>query len=60
MRNGQDYCIVNRGDTLESIAEKYLGSRKLVPLLKELNDVSDPLVPGSLLWLHPEGLEPER
>lgn len=60
MEEGIDYCIVQCGDTLESVAEKYLGSQNLVPLLTELNDVSDPLVPGSLLWLHPDGLEPER
>ena len=60
MKEGVDFCVVQCGDTLESIAEKYLGSPQLVPLLRELNSVTDPLVPGSLLWLHPEGLEPER
>lgn len=60
MKEGVDFCIVQSGDTLAGIADKYLGSPMLVPLLRELNSVTDPLVPGSLLWLHPEGLEPER
>ena len=60
VKEGEDFCIVQCGDTLESISEKYLGSRELVPLLIELNDVSYPLIPGNLLWLHPEGLEPEH
>lgn len=60
MKEGVDFCIVQCGDTLAGIAEKYLGSPRLVQLLTELNDVTEPLIPGTVLWLHPDGLEPER
>lgn len=50
-----DYCIVRDGDTLESIAEKYLGESFMYPLLTQLNGVyEETLQPGMVLLLHPE------
>lgn len=51
----EDYYIVKDGDTLESIAEKFLGEKYLYPLLTQLNGVNEEtLQPGMVLLLHPE------
>lgn len=61
MKYGEDYCIVQEGDTLETIAERYLGDRMLVPLLLQINDIPDVELPtGMKLLLHPTGLEKEN
>lgn len=61
MKKELDYCIVRPGDTLETIAEKYLGDAKLWPLLCQINNIpEDGIEPGSVLLLHPIGLEPEN
>lgn len=50
-----DYYIVKDGDTLESIAERFLGEKYLHPLLTQLNGVNEnTLQPGMVLMLHPE------
>lgn len=50
-----DFCIVKDGDTLESIAEEFLGESYLHPLLTQLNGVNEEtLQPGMVLLLHPE------
>lgn len=60
MKYGEDYCIVQQGETLESIAERYLGDKALVPLLRQLNDIPDGVLEeGMKLLLHPPGLEKE-
>lgn len=51
----EDYCIVRDGDTMESIAEEFLGADYLYPLLTQLNGVDETtLQPGMALMLHPE------
>lgn len=50
----EDYYIVKEGDTLESIADRFLGIG-LAPLLTQLNGVDENTIkPGMRLWLHPE------
>lgn len=60
MRKGkrnEDYYVVEKGDTIESIADRFLGDG-LAPLLVQLNGVdNDSLMPGMTLLLHPEGCE---
>lgn len=56
----EDYYIVKYGDSLWSIAERFLGNGSLYPLIKQANCMtSDYIYPGMMLLLHPEGLEPE-
>ena len=56
----EDYYIVKYGDSLWSIAERFLGNGSLYPLIKQANCMtSDYIYPGMMLILHPEGLEPE-
>lgn len=53
----EDFYVVKDGDTLESIAEEFLGAG-LTPLLTQLNGVNEKtLQPGMVLLLHPEGCE---
>jgi FOG: LysM repeat len=53
-RENQDYYVVKEGDTLESIADRFLGVG-LAPLLTQLNGVDENTIkPGMRLWLHPE------
>ena len=53
-RENQDYYVVKEGDTLESIADRFLGVG-LAPLLTQLNGVNENTIkPGMRLWLHPE------
>lgn len=60
MKYGEDYCVVREGDTLESIAEKYLGDSSLAPLLRQINYISpDGIAPGNHILLHPIGLDRE-
>lgn len=55
----RDYYIVKEGDTIDSIAERFLGDG-LPQLLRQLNGISGNYVkPGTILLLHPRGLEPE-
>lgn len=55
----RDYYIVKEGDTLESIANRFLGEG-LTPLLAQLNGIQGNFVkPGTLLLLHPRGVVPE-
>lgn len=60
MRKGkrnEDYYIVEKGDTIESIADRFLGEG-LAPLLVQLNGIVDgSLQPGMVLLLHPDGCE---
>jgi len=57
----EDVYIVKPGDTMESIAEEFLGNPNLFPLLAQLNGVDNETIrPGMELLLHPEGLEPEK
>lgn len=61
MKLDEDYCIVRRGDTPETIAERYLGDKALVPLLRQLNDIPDGVLEeGMKLLLHPPGLKKEH
>ena len=61
MKYGEDYCIVQQGETLESIAERYLGSKSLTPLLRQINEIpGGVLTTGMRLLLHPTGLEKEK
>ena len=54
------FYVVRVGDTMESIAERFLGDG-LAPLLRQLNGIDDgDLRPGMTILLHPEGLAPER
>ncbi len=56
---GRDYYVVKAGDTIREIAKRFLGGRDLYPLLKQLNQMeSDEVEEGTVLLLHPEGLEP--
>ena len=56
-----DYYIVQKGDTLWGIAERFLGSGALYPLLQQLNGLKGTQVyPGMMLLLHPETAEPEK
>lgn len=51
----EDYYVVKDGDTMETIAEEFLGEAYLHPLLTQLNGVDDTtLQPGMVLLLHPE------
>lgn len=53
-RENEDYYVVKEGDTLESIADRFLGVG-LAPLLTQLNGVDENTIkPGMRLWLHPE------
>lgn len=53
----EDFYVVKDGDTLESIAEEFLGAG-LTPLLTQLNGVNEKNIhPGMVLLLHPEGCE---
>lgn len=57
---GEDYYIVRPCDTLEGIADMFLGDPKLTPLLRQINGLKDDRVaPGTPILLHPEGLESE-
>lgn len=60
MRKGkrnEDYYVVKEGDTLDAIAERFLG-KGLAPLLTQLNGVNEKNIhPGMVLLLHPEGCE---
>lgn len=60
MRKGkqnEDYYVVKSGDTIESIADRFLGEG-LAPLLVQLNGVNEKNIhPGMVLLLHPEGCE---
>lgn len=60
MMENEDYYVVKKGDTLESIALEFLGDANLSPLLKQINTVPDgELRDGLVLLLHPIGLEQE-
>lgn len=53
-RENEDYYVVKEGDTLESIADRFLGIG-LAPLLMQINGVNEKTIkPGMRLWLHPE------
>lgn len=53
----EDYYVVKEGDTLESIADRFLGVG-LAPLLTQLNGVNGKNIhPGMVLLLHPDGCE---
>ena len=53
-RENEDYYVVKEGDTLESIADRFLGVG-LAPLLTQLNGVDENTIKlGMRLWLHPE------
>lgn len=57
----EDYYIVKYGDSLWSIAERFLGNGSLYPLIKQLNGMtSDYIYPGMMLILHPASAEPEK
>lgn len=57
---GEDYYIPRPCDTLEGIADMFLGGAELAPLLAQLNGLRDgKAIPGVPILLHPEGLEPE-
>ena len=58
---GEDYYIVQKGDTLWGIAERFLGDGTLYKLIQQINSMgnSTMVYPGMMLLLHPEGLEPE-
>lgn len=59
-KDGEDYYIVQDGDSLWDIAERFLGAGYLYPLLKQANGLtSDTIHAGMMLLLHPEELEPE-
>lgn len=54
----EDYYIVKYGDSLSSIAERFLGAWNLYPLIKQANCMtSDDIYPGMMLLLHPEEQE---
>ena len=58
---GEDYYIVKQYDTLWGIAERFLGNGSLFPLLQQLNGLTGTtILPGMMILLHPEGLEPEK
>ena len=53
----EDYYVVKEGDTLDAIAERFLGEG-LAPLLTQLNGVNGKNIhPGMVLLLHPDGCE---
>lgn len=53
----EDYYVVEEGDTLDAIAERFLGEG-LAPLLTQLNGVNEKNIhPGMVLLLHPDGCE---
>ena len=57
----EDYYIVKYGDSLWSIAERFLGHGSLYPLIKQANSMtSDYIYPGMMLLLHPATTEPEK
>ena len=57
----EDYYIVKYGDSLWSIAERFLGAGNLYPLIKQANCMtSDYIYPGMMLLLHPEEQEQEK
>lgn len=57
----EDYYIVKYGDSLWSIAERFLGNGSLYPLIKQANSMtSDYIYPGMMLILHPASAEPEK
>ena len=59
-KENEDYYIVKPGDSLWDIAQRFLGDGYLFPLLQQLNGLKDTnILPGMVLLLHPEGLEPE-
>ena len=59
-KEGEDFYIVKQYDTLWGIADRFLGDGSLFPLLQQLNGLKGTnIVPGMMLLLHPEGLEPE-
>lgn len=59
-KENEDYYIVKYGDSLWSIAERFLGNGSLYPLIKQANCMtSDYIYPGMMLLLHPEGQEKE-
>lgn len=60
-KENEDYYIVKQYDTLWGIAERFLGNGSLYPLLQQINGMgnSTTVYPGTMLLLHPEGLEPE-
>lgn len=54
-KDGVDYYIVQQGDTLWGIAERFLGNGNLFPLLQQINALGGTTVyPGTMLLLHPE------
>lgn len=61
MKYGEDYIIAHSGDTLEDIAERYLGDRNLAPLLRQINTIPEMGVyGGQKILLHPYGLKKEK
>lgn len=58
----EDYYIVKPGDTLLGIAERFIGNAWEYPLLTQINDLDKdkPLKVGTVLLLHPAGLEKEK
>lgn len=57
----EDYYIVQPGDTLESIAERFFGGAEMAPLLKQINDIpTGGIREGLVLLLHPPGLDKEK
>ena len=57
----EDFYIVQKGDTLWGIAERFLGDGTLYKLIQQINGMgnSTMVYPGMMLLLHPAGLEPE-
>jgi len=61
MKYGDDYVFVNKGETLEDIAERHLGDRSLSPLLEQINTIPEGgIYVGQKILLHPYGLEKEK
>ena len=61
MRYGEDYIIAQKGDTPESIAERYLGDASLAPLIRQINTIAEMgIYTGQKILLHPYGLEKEK
>ena len=53
-KEDKDYYVVKEGDTLDALADRFLGVG-LAPLLTQLNGVDENTIkPGMRLWLHPE------
>ena len=60
MIEGEDFCRGRPGDTIEGIAELYLGNPNLWPLLAQINKIPDTgIEEGMTLLLHPVGQEKE-